>query len=199
MIWKSYFFTVCTSCCFLQCICYSTTTAKESVVFNPHIDKLERQLELHRHTQFLAKKNEADSVLSPFTSDGCSGGLSVGWQYMSEKIEQFHNIHGIIPPWERCCVTHDKAYHQGGAVPDLSSDSFEKRKEADLALKSCVLATGKERSHELTAQYGITETELMFIYQSIANMMYRAVRIGGMPCTTLPWRWGYGWPHCEKQ
>ncbi len=173
--------------------------AKESDAFNPQIDKLERQLELHRHTQFLAKKNQADSVLSPFTSDGCSGGLSVGWHFLSGKIEQIQNIHGTLPPWEECCITHDRAYHPGGTIKDSSSDSFEKRKDADLALKKCVLTTGKERSHELMAEYNITETELMFIYQNIADMMYRAVRIGGMPCSTLPWRWGYGWPQCGKQ
>jgi len=32
----------------------------------------------------------------------------------------------------------------------------------------------------------------------IAEIMYRAVRLGGAPCTTLPWRWGFGWPKCEK-
>ena len=30
-----------------------------------------------------------------------------------------------------------------------------------------------------------------------ADMMYRAVRIGGGPCTGLPWRWGNGWPGCN--
>ena len=184
--------------CFLfQCICWNSSAASEAEPFNPYLDKLERQLELHHHTHFLAKKNDADSVLSPFTSDGCSGGLSVGWQYISGKIEQFQNIHGTLPPWEECCITHDKAYHTGGLPQDSSSESFEKRKEADLALKNCVLDTGAKRSSKLIAEYNITETELHYIYQSIADMMYRAVRIGGVPCSTLPWRWGYGWPQCD--
>jgi hypothetical protein len=161
------------------------------------MDKLERQLELRYHTQFLAKKNEAGSVLSEFTSDGCSGGLSVGWQYISGKIKKFQSVHGTLPPWEECCVIHDKAYHAGGALQDSSSDSFEKRKQADIALRNCVLDIGTKRSSELTAEYDITETELRYIYEKIADMMYRAVRVGGIPCSTLPWRWGYGWPQCE--
>jgi hypothetical protein len=36
-----------------------------------------------------------------------------------------------------------------------------------------------------------------FIYQGIADLMYRAVRLGGIPCSGLPWRWGYGWPACD--
>ncbi len=198
MIQKSTIFTVCILlCCSLQCITRNTATAEESSLLKPQIDKLERQLELHYHTQFLAKKNEADSVLSTFTSDGCSGGLSVGWQYISGKIKKIQNVHGTLPPWEECCVTHDKAYHAGGALHDSSSESFEKRKQADIALRDCVLDTGTKRSSELTAEYDITETELLYIYEKIADMMYRAVRIGGMPCSTLPWRWGYGWPQCE--
>ena len=34
------------------------------------------------------------------------------------------------------------------------------------------------------------------LYAAIAELMYSAVRIGGIPCSTLPWRWGYGWPEC---
>ena len=34
------------------------------------------------------------------------------------------------------------------------------------------------------------------LYAAIAELMYRAVRIGGIPCSGLPWRWGYGWPEC---
>lgn len=198
MMRKFYFFTLCfLLCSLLQCVTHNTATAEESAAINPQMDKLERQLELHYHTQLLAKKNEAGSVLSEFTSDGCSGGLSVGWQYLSGKIKKFQSVHGTLPPWEECCVTHDKAYHTGGALHNSSSESFEKRKQADIALKNCVLNVGTKRSSELTAAYDITETELHYIYQKIADMMYRAVRIGGMPCTTLPWRWGYGWPQCE--
>ena len=32
---------------------------------------------------------------------------------------------------------------------------------------------------------------------AIADLMYRAVRIGGVPCTGLPWPWDYGWPECD--
>ena len=34
-------------------------------------------------------------------------------------------------------------------------------------------------------------------YEAISELMYRAVRIGGIPCTNQPWRWGYGWQQCR--
>jgi len=41
------------------------------------------------------------------------------------------------------------------------------------------------------------EKQVMSLYESIAESMYTAVRLGGMPCTGLAWRWGYGWPACN--
>ena len=34
-------------------------------------------------------------------------------------------------------------------------------------------------------------------HEAVASLMYRAVRLGGIPCSGLPWRWGYGWPECD--
>ncbi len=115
---------------------------------------------------------------------------------MAGKISAFESIHGEHPPWESCCVSHDKIYHSGALKNDSSSMSFSRRKEADTKLKTCVIETGKTRSSVLLIEYDVTTEELETIYQTIGELMFRAVRLGGMPCTGLPWRWGFGWPGC---
>ena len=84
-----------------------------------------------------------------------------------------------------------------GAVINASAEeSFVARKQADLALLSCVVETGKTRQEELTVKYDVSAGTVETLYAAIAELMYRAVRIGGIPCSALPWRWGYGWPEC---
>ncbi|MPZ36304.1 MAG: hypothetical protein GEV13_36050 [Rhodospirillales bacterium] len=88
-----------------------------------------------------------------FTSDGCSGGMSVAWRALT----------GLPPPWEGCCVEHDRAYWRGG--------TYDERAAADRQLLICVAARGHP-------------------YWALA--MYVAVRIGGASAWPTPWRWGYG-------
>ena len=161
------------------------------------VDALERQLEMGRHEQLVNLKAHAESVLAEFTTDGCSGGLSVGWEYLAGKIQQFQAKHGTRPAWESCCTGHDQKYHNGGSRQATANESFDARKEADLALKACVLKTGEERTPELVTDYNLSVREVEILYIAVAELMYRSVRIGGMPCTGLPWRWGYGWPQCQ--
>lgn len=59
-----------------------------------------------------------------FTSDGCSGGLSVAWRAFTRRP----------PPFEHCCVAHDFSYWKGG--------TYDERRAADRALERCVTATG---------------------------------------------------------
>ena len=155
-----------------------------------------QQFELSRHSKLLKTIHSPEAELEPFVTDGCSGGLSVGWNYISGKIDTFEDIHGTLPPWESCCVTHDKVYHSGALRDDTKQMSFNRRKEADTALKQCVIDTGMNRTPELLDEYAISAEELNTIYHTIAELMYRAVRIGGMPCSGLPWRWGFGWQGC---
>ena len=68
---------------------------------------------------------------------------------------------------------------------------------ADRALESCVVEVGVERSGALQEIYGLSESQARILYQAVAGLMYRAVRLGGIPCTDQPWRWGYGWPKCR--
>jgi hypothetical protein len=161
------------------------------------VDVLERQLEIGRHEQLAAGRAHPDSVLAEYTTDGCSGGLSVGWEYLAGKIQRFHIMHGTRPAWETCCITHDRAYNNGGLREATAIERFEARKESDLVLKACVLETGVKRTPELSAEYNVSAREVEILDTAIADLMYRAVRIGGMPCTGLPWRWGFGWPECE--
>lgn len=161
------------------------------------LDGLERSLELGRHERLLTEMQNPDHSLSPFTTDGCSGGLSVGWHYLSEKITFLKTAHGDLPPWESCCVSHDRLYHAAGERSVTAEMSFTARRQADEALRSCVIEVGLSRAPELSEQYGLSVEELGQVYQVIGNLMYRAVRIGGVPCSGLPWRWGYGWPECN--
>jgi hypothetical protein len=59
-----------------------------------------------------------------FTSDGCSGGLSIAWRVIFRHP----------PDFESCCVTHDFAYWRGGTADD--------RAEADAKLLQCIDAAG---------------------------------------------------------
>jgi hypothetical protein len=172
-------------------------SAEESVPKGDPMNVMERSLELGRHEGLLQRKTEEGSVLEEFTSDGCSGGLSAGWSYLASVVPRAREIHGDLPPWESCCIAHDRLYHTGGSPKASADESFEARKSADLALESCVLATGVERTPQLSQEYGLTSDQVITLYELIAELMYRSVRIGGVPCSGLPWQWGYGWPQCD--
>lgn len=160
-------------------------------------DSLGYQLELGRHEQLAMIKRDPNNSLAAFTTDGCSGGLSEGWKFIAGKIESFHATYGMQPPWESCCVSHDHLYHTGGRRQATAIESFTARQDADRALKQCVSETGAEKAPELAEQTNLSVNEIQTLYGVVADLMYRAVRIGGVPCSGLPWRWGYGWPECE--
>ncbi len=176
---------------------YGTGHAEEPAASESMLDSLELKLELGRHERLLVKQRDPANILSEFTSDGCSGGLSVGWQYLSDKIEHLKTVHGDLPPWESCCVAHDRRYHTAGDRQDSAEASFQARKDADEELRACVLDIGISRAPELSEAYDLSPEEVGRIYKVIGDLMYRAVRIGGVPCSGLPWRWGYGWPQCD--
>ena len=175
----------------------SSAVGEEQTTSSSLLADLEHSLELGRHERLLKEKQNPDHRLSDFTTDGCSGGLSVGWQHLSEKIEFLKTVHGDLPPWESCCVSHDRLYHEAGQRSISAEKSFEARRQADEELRDCVLDTGVRRASELSRQYGLTVDEVGQVYKVIGDLMYRAVRIGGIPCSGLPWRWGYGWPECD--
>jgi len=62
--------------------------------------------------------------LKPFTTDGCSGGMSWLWRTVLRRT----------PPWEGDCIEHDRAYWAGGTK--------QQRLEADRVLAASVARKG---------------------------------------------------------
>ena len=145
----------------------------------------------HRALQDMWTERSVDS----FTTDGCSGGMSAAWRVVADYFPEFAENNGVQPPWEACCVTHDRAYHAGGREASAEA-GFAARLAADERLRACVLETGTERAGTLAERYETAPEEIVEAYQAIGESMFLAVRLGGAPCSGLPWRWGYGSPQC---
>ncbi len=155
-----------------------------------------RALEIPAHEGLMTLMGNPDTTLAPFETDGCSGGLSDAWRVVAGQFPDFDEIHQSAPPWESCCVTHDAAYHNADSALDARA-SFDARLIADRALRTCVAATGGDRVDALVAVYRVNPDQIARAFEAIADAMYMAVRIGGRPCSGLPWRWGYGYPSCS--
>ena len=121
--------------------------------------------------------------------------MSSVWKTIASAFPEFAELHQASPPWEECCVIHDRAYHLGGDDPTPRA-SYDARLQADEALRQCVVAYSAERNEALKAQYNLSEEQVTWAYETISDRMFDAVRLGGAPCSGLPWRWGYGWPQC---
>lgn len=157
---------------------------------------LVREAELPAH-RLLMSVIAADPNPAPFVTDGCSGGMSAGWELVAAGFPEFAARHEAQPPWEACCVTHDRAYHLAGGARTAEA-SWDARLAADEALRACVSETGATRRAALAASYGISEDRVDAAYAAIAQAIFAAVRLGGAPCSGLSWRWGYGFPYCLR-
>lgn len=155
-----------------------------------------QELELPAHRALIAVRTKPGARLSQFETDGCSGGLSDAWRVVVRRFEGFAQTYGSAPPWESCCVTHDRAYHNGVDAPGAKR-SFDARLKADQALESCVADMGQTQRDELAVIYDITPDQVTTAYATIGGAMFWAVRFGGGPCTGLPWRWGFGYANCS--
>lgn len=173
---------------------YADSTETPDGLVNEVIDKVERDLETWRHEFLYQTIAHSDNAIKPFTTDGCSGGMSDGWQYMARVMPAFKEHFGNKPPWESCCVTHDKAYWAGA-----TTNGFEKRREADDLLRQCVKQYGQAHSNEYSQRFRLDEDTIEKQFAITAELMYRAIRVGGQPCTLFQWRWGYGWPQCNAE
>ncbi|WP_422049815.1 hypothetical protein [Shimia sp.] len=153
------------------------------------------KVEIWRHSRLELVRDSDPDALQPFTTDGCSGGMSAAWEALAEQSPWFYEVFETQAPWHVCCVTHDRAYHLGGddAAPEAG---YWARLQADEALRSCVQDVGQRDSAALAAQYGRDAEEVAAIITFVSQRMYEAVRLGGWPCSGLSWRWGYGWPQC---
>jgi len=148
-------------------------------------------VEMAGHRRLMRVMEGAGHRPAPFATDGCSGGLSLAWEAVAQTVPPFAEIHAARPPWEPCCVTHDRAYHDAGGARTPRA-SQRARRAADAALRACVRATGARRSAGLSVAYGVSAEQVAAAYALIADAMFAAVRLGGGPCSGLPWRWGYG-------
>ncbi len=173
-------------CVYLSCLLFlcgwNSASAGETQAFTRLFE--EAQLERLAGVQ-------AGAELADFSSDGCSGGLSAGWRVLSEHLPVFRRKFGEHPPYEHCCVAHDRLYWRGE-----TERGYEKRLAADEALRQCVIDTGQQIKSEVAAEFSLSELAITRNFLVIADLMFDAVRAGGMPCYLFSWRWGYGWPQC---
>jgi hypothetical protein len=153
------------------------------------------QIEMEAHQRLIEVMRERHYQPLPFVTDGCSGGLSLAWTAVSGLAPSFAAVHEARPPWEGCCITHDQAYHAASSA-ETAQESFDERLAADERLRRCVLETGKQRTAALVHAYPVTAEQVEQLYDFVAHAMFDAVRLGGGPCSGLPWRWGYGYPGC---
>jgi len=160
-------------------------------------DSLGYRIEIRQHERLVDARISGTVKLAPFKSDGCSGGQSAGWDLLARTFPELAKRHGSLPPWQLCCVAHDRAYHAGGGRRADAGASYTARRRADDQLRQCVIQTGERRMQVLMADYGLSRNQVSALYRSIADVMYQTVRLGGVPCTGLPWRWGFGWPQCN--
>lgn len=159
------------------------------------LGEITRSFEMPAHRSLLALIQAPGTELAPFETDGCSGGMSWSWRIVADLFPDFEVSQGAHPPWESCCVTHDRAYHNAGEVME-ALDSYSARLVADTALKQCVADPGAVEIDRVATLYNVPRERAIFAYDLIADAMYNAVRFGGGPCSGLPWRWGYGYPGC---
>ncbi len=150
-----------------------------------------RPLEEPRMARLAQLQRRLPVPLHDFESDGCSGGLSAGWERLVDQVPELAGRLGERPPWEACCVEHDRAYWHGPG-----ENGYTRRLAADRELRQCVITTAEANREDWAARLGISPVQLDELMTGVAQAMYLAVRVAGGPCTGLDWRWGYGWPDC---
>ncbi len=156
------------------------------------LDEAVEALERQQMRWLNEQQNKPGVVIDDFRSDGCSGGMSETWTFMAEVSPDFAERVGMKPPWEYCCVAHDRHYWRGESI-----NGFEKRQQADEELRQCVRQSANSQSEHLSISLGLSPQEVIEMINLTADLMHTAVRLGGGPCTGLPWRWGHGWPECS--
>ena len=176
---------------YLRCLAMLLLLGTSSLQADPLNDAIVA-MEALQMTWLEKEQSRPGVSIKPFSTDGCSGGLSDAWSYLAQTIPAFRQHFGERPPWQECCVVHDKAYWRGD-----TEQGYQYRLAADKALRICVEQTGAQNSAALSKQFDLTEDEIIQMFNISAAMMYQAVRVGGKPCSYLPWRWGYGWPQCS--
>ena len=136
---------------------------------------------------------KTQNELSPFTTDGCSAGLSDTWREivgsLSESNVEFDSRYAdaMDVPFEEACVTHDRAYHEG-------IGGYAGRLAADNQLRTDILQYAIDNTKDIKNRTNLkTDEQALFLYEGIAEATYRGVRLGGAPCTNQTYAWGFGY------
>lgn len=162
---------------------------------DPFWQTVNRYIETPSHVKLQRNMRAQSDKPSKFESDGCSGGMSSGWQMFAQTFPSLTQRYADAPPWQSCCVAHDRAYHNAGATQS-AHQSFDARMAADRRLHLCVVQQGDEMKAQYGAELGVPPELINQAYILIGQSMFHAVRLGGGPCTGLSWRWGYGFEPC---
>ena len=155
-----------------------------SITVNPVIEK-ERMEELEETKETVS--------IGTFVSDGCSGNMSTLWnKAITGLLKQFPKTFSEFEdaqtlPFEEACVRHDREYHRGDG-------GYLGRLEADNTLRRDIISYGVLNIDETKQLTGVdTDEEAICMYEMIAEVFYRSVRLGGAPCTGKSYAWGYGY------
>ncbi len=141
----------------------------------------------------LLEDTKKEYEISDFSTDGCSGNISKYWKFgieiaiktLPDQFEAYKDVKDI--PFESACKVHDRAYYQGVG-------GYEGRLKADNALRYNILQYAFENIDEIKQRTGLeSDASVLFMYEVVADTIYRGVRLGGMPCTGMPYAWGYGY------
>lgn len=159
------------------------------------LDLWGREGELAAHQSLLDRVAKTGGTPDGFVSDGCSGGLSAVWRQVATRWPGFADLHHERPPFEECCIRHDRAYHDMQGAQS-APESYRARLSADRQLRACVQQVGQTRKEDLAEGYGLPGGYVEEAYGQLARAIYYAVRFGGGPCSGQDWRWGYGYPNC---
>lgn len=131
--------------------------------------------------------------LAPFTTDGCSAGISDSWNTAVAQFSQlsdtfatnYADLENI--PFESACIEHDRLYHSG-------IGGYAGRLVADNQLRNDILSYGIANVSTVQAATGLeTAAQAMSLFDLVAEVVYRGVRAGGSPCTEETYAWGYGY------
>lgn len=146
----------------------------------------------HENMLLLEEVKEVHEI-EPFVTDGCSGNVSDAWVVAVKGVsdilpsigERYKTAQEI--PFEYACVEHDRAYH-------LGEGGYVGRLKADMVLRDEIIQYAITHTSEIKQRLGLdTDEAAIFLYESIADAVYHGVRLGGAPCTGMPYAWGYGY------
>ena len=96
---------------------------------NP-LEEIVEAIESEQMLRLAAQQSRRDVTIDRFKSDGCSGGMSSAWSYLADTVPKFADYAGNEPPWEHCCVAHDRQYWRG-----VSDDGYAVREQSDTQLR----------------------------------------------------------------